>query len=90
MIQHTHTDATCPAPNAEMAAGLLKVLASAPQAGVTILAEAVVDGAHELNIIAQADSAAVVEEWVAPFAMMGDVSVRPASACEAVVERGAC
>ena len=69
---------------------LLKVLASAPQHGVEILAEALVDGQHERNMIVRADAQSSVEEFMAPFKMMGTVSVRPASLCEKVVERGAC
>ena len=90
MVQHTHSAATCPAPNPEMGQGLLQVIGGAPQAGVKVLAEAVVDGAHELNMLAEADAAATVEAWMAPFGQMGSVSVRPASFCEKVVERGAC
>ena len=90
MVQHIHSADTCPAPDPQLAPGLLKVIAAAPQAGVKVLAEAVVDGQHELNLIVEADAAAAVETWMAPFAQMGSVSVRPASHCERVVERGAC
>jgi hypothetical protein len=90
VVQHRHEAAACPAANAEMAPQLLKVLASAPSHGVTILAEAVVDGAHELNLIVDAPGAKVVEQFMTPFAQMGTVTVRAASSCERVVERGAC
>jgi hypothetical protein len=90
VVQHRHEAAVCPAGNAEVAPQLLKLLASAPQAGITILAEAVVDGAHELDLIVNAPEAAAVERFMGPFAQMGSVSVRPASLCETVVERGAC
>ena len=82
--------ATCPAGDAEVAPQLLQVLAGASEAGVTILAEAVVDGQHELNIIASAEDAPTVERFMAPFAQMGSVSVREASHCERVVGRGFC
>jgi len=90
VVQHKHDAATCPAGNAEVAPQLLKLLASAPQAGVTILAEAVVDGAHELDLIVDAPAADAVERFMGPFAQMGSVSVRAASVCESVVERGSC
>lgn len=89
-IQHQHDAATCPAGDAHAAPQLLQLLASAPQSGVTILADAVVDGAHELNLIAAADRPATVERFMAPFAQFGSVSIRPASHCESVVGRGHC
>lgn len=90
VVQHHHEAATCPAADKEVAPQLLELLAGAPQAGVTILAEAVVDGQHELNIIAGAEDAATVERFMAPFAQMGSVTVREASQCERVVARGFC
>ena len=86
----THEAATCPARDEELAPQLLQLLAGAPQAGVTIHSEAVVDGEHELNLIASADSADSIERFMAPFAQMGSVTVRAASHCERVVERGYC
>ena len=68
----------------------MKLLAAAPQAGVTIRAEAVVDGEHELNLIADAESAETVQQSIAPFGQMGSVTVRAASACERVVDRDFC
>lgn len=90
MVQHQHEAASCPAGDKEAGGQLLQLLAGAPQAGVTIQAEAVVDGEHELNLIVSAESAGTVEQFMQPFAQMGSVSVRPASACERVVERGYC
>ncbi len=90
VVQHKHDSAACPAADAERAPQLLQVLAGAPQAGITILAEAVVDGGHELDLIVDAPDSAVVEGFMGPFAQMGTVSVRAASSCEQVVERGAC
>lgn len=90
VVQHRHDSATCPAANPQVAPQLLRLLASGPQQGVNILAEAVVDGAHELDLIVDAPAASVVESFMAPFAQMGSVSVRPASRCESVVERGSC
>ena len=90
VVQHTHDPAVCPAPNREVGEQLLGVLAAALVAGVTIHAEAVVDGEHELNMIVGAQDAATVEQFMQPFGQLGTVSVRQASACEQVVERGAC
>lgn len=90
VVQHRHDASLCPAGNAEVAPQLLRLLASGTQQGVNILAEAVVDGGHELDMIVEAQAASTVEAFMAPFAQMGSVSVRPASRCETVVERGAC
>jgi hypothetical protein len=90
VVQHRHEAAACPAGNAEVAPQLLRILASASGQGVNVLAEAVVDGAHELDLIVDAPSAETVERFMAPFAQMGTVTVRAASHCENVVERGAC
>ena len=90
VVQHKHDATVCPAANAEVAPQLLKLLGSAPQAGITILAEAVVDGGHELDMIVDAPSSEAVEQFMGPFAQMGGVTVRAASHCERVVERGAC
>ena len=90
VVQHKHDSAVCPAGDQARAAGLLQLLAGAPSAGMTIRAEAVVDGAHELHLIADAPNAATVEQFLRPFAQMGSVTVRAASLCERVVERGFC
>ncbi len=90
VVQHKHDAATCPAGDAQVAPQLLQLLASAPQQGVTILAEAVVDAGHELDMIVDAANAATVEAFMGPFAQMGSVTVRAASHCEVVVGRGAC
>lgn len=90
VVQHKHDSAACPASDKARAAGLLQLLAGAPSAGVTIRAEAVVDGQHELNLIVDAPSAATVEQFMQPFAQMGSVTVRAASPCERVVDRGFC
>ncbi|TAK80260.1 MAG: sulfite oxidase [Dehalococcoidia bacterium] len=89
-VQHQHDAASCPAGDARTAPQLLQLLASAPQSGVTILADAVVDGAHQLNLIAAADQPATVERFMAPFAQFGSVDIRAASHCESVVDRGHC
>ena len=65
VVQHKHEAAMCPAANPEVAPQLLKLLASAPQQGVTILAEAVVDAGHELDLIVDAPTAA---RWTASWA----------------------
>ncbi|HLH69044.1 MAG TPA: DUF3303 family protein [Candidatus Dormibacteraeota bacterium] len=58
--------------------------------GIDIRAEAVVDNAHTLYLIVEADTRERVERFLAPFAQVGNVEVLPASPCEAVVARGSC
>ena len=58
--------------------------------GLKINAEAVVDGAHTLYLIIEADDENKVKKFMEPFTMAGSVEVMPASVCEVVVERGAC
>jgi uncharacterized protein with GYD domain len=58
--------------------------------GINILAEAVVEGQHTLQLILEADDRQKVEAFMAPFAQMGVVDVLPANPCEVVVSRGKC
>ncbi len=58
--------------------------------GVTIQAEAVVNDAHTLYLIVEADSRDRVEGFMAPFAQAGTVEGLSASSCEAVIGRGGC
>ena len=48
-----------------------------------------VNDAHTLYLIVEADSRDRVEGFMAPFAQAGTVEVLPASSCEAVIGRGA-
>ncbi len=57
--------------------------------GVTIQAEAVVNDAHTLYLIVEADRRDWAEGLMAPFAQAGTVEVLSASSCEAVIGRGA-
>jgi len=58
--------------------------------GVSIHGEAVVDGAHSLYMIVDAEGRDTVESFMQPFAMAGEVEIMAASPCERVVERGGC
>lgn len=58
--------------------------------GMKINAEAVVDGAHTLYLIVEADDVNKVKQFMEPFAKAGSVDVMPASMCEVVVDRGSC
>lgn len=92
VVQHKHTDSTCPARNREMGPMLLTHLSgeSAGEYGVRINSEAVVDGAHTLYLIVEAADRGQVEKFMEPFTRVGSVEILPASVCEVVVERGSC
>ena len=92
VVQHQHAAEACPAGDPQMAPMLLTHLApsNAEQYGVNIHSHGVVDGAHQLVLIVDAEDGAAVEKYMSPFAMAGSVEVLPASSCEAVVARAAC
>ena len=58
--------------------------------GVTIHAEAMIEGAHSLTMILEGPDHAKVTEFMSPSAQGGSVSAQPAYRCEAVVVRGGC
>ncbi len=90
VIKHGHDAATCPAGHPQYGPMLLKHLAGAKAAGVTVNGEAVVNGGHQLFLIASAKDASTVKTFMQPFAQMGSVEVLESSHCEAVVARGKC
>jgi hypothetical protein len=92
VARHQHSADRCPAADPQMGSTLLTHLSpgNASAQGVTIDAEAVVNDAHTLYLIVEADSRDRVEGFMAPFAQAGTVEVLPASTCEAVVGRRGC
>ena len=92
VAKHTHAEETCPAGNPEMAPMLLMHLSppNAEKFGVNIHGEAVLDGAHTLYLMLDAQDKGKVNDYMQPFAMVGDVEVMEASPCEIVLARGAC
>jgi hypothetical protein len=92
VARHQHQADRCPASDAQMGPLLLQHLSpgNASAQGVMIQAEAVVNDAHTLYLIVEADSRDRVEGFMAPFAQVGSVEVLPASSCEAVIGRGGC
>lgn len=92
VVRHHHEADRCPARDPAMGAMLLDHLSkgNAQQHGVTIQSEAVVDGAHTLYLIVEAEGTAMVNAFMEPFAAAGEVEIMQASACEVVVARGGC
>ncbi len=92
VVKHSHEAEVCPAGHPEMGPMLLKHVSQSNAAamGITIHGEAVVDGAHTFYIILEAGDRGQVDQFVAPFAQMGQVEVLPANSCETVVQRKSC
>jgi hypothetical protein len=75
-----------------MAPALLQLVskANASQHGIQIHGDGVLRGAHHLYLIVDGPSEKAVQEYLAPFGMVGSLKVTPASHCEEVVARGSC
>ncbi|MCS6908583.1 MAG: DUF3303 family protein [Anaerolineales bacterium] len=91
-VRHQHAPDQCPAKDPQMGSMLLQHLSSeqANRFGIHVHGDAVLDGAHTLVLILEADSQAKVEEYLQPFKQVGLVEVFPASPCERVIERRGC
>ncbi len=92
VVTHRHEQERCPAGDPAKGPMLLRRLSKegADKCGVTIHAEAMIDGMHTLTMIVEAVDMPCVQDFMAPFAQGGSVAVQPASHCETVVARGAC
>ena len=92
IVRHQHDAGRCPAADPYHGANLLNHLSrpNVRKHGLTIQAEAVVDGEHTLYMIVEAREEGLVREYMAPFAMAGSLDVYPASTCAGVVSRGGC
>jgi hypothetical protein len=90
VVKHQHDPKTCPAGHPQYGPMLLKHLAGAKAAGVDVQGEAVVNGGHQLFLIANAKDASTVKTFMQPFAQMGSLEVLESSHCDAVVARGKC
>ena len=92
VVQHQHPAEGCPAGHPQMAPMLLQHLSeeNAGQFGISIHGQAVIDGAHTFVMILDGPDQPTVENYMAPFGMVGSVEVKPANKCEAVVARAHC
>lgn len=64
--------------------------ANAARHGVTIAAEALIDGEHRMVLIVAACDGTAVERFLGFLRQCGDLHVMAASTAEAAVERGGC
>jgi len=92
IAEHQHANDRCPAGNPQMAPALLQLVskANAEKQGIRIHGDGVVRGQHHLFLIVDGPSEKAVQEYFAPFGMVGSLKVHPASHCEEVVARGSC
>jgi DMSO/TMAO reductase YedYZ molybdopterin-dependent catalytic subunit len=92
LVRHEHEPARCPAQDPAMGAMLLNYL-SRPNVrshGLTIQAEAIVEGEHTLFMIVESPDEDRLRAFLQPFSMAGTVDVYPASTCVRVVASGGC
>ena len=92
VVTHRHPEERCPSGDPAKGPMLLRRLSKegAERFGVTVHAEAMIDGLHTLTMIVEAGDRDKVQEFMAPFAQGGSVSVQPANLCEEIVARGHC
>ena len=91
VAQHRHPPGRCPASSGRGPLLLSRVSsATAARYGVTIEAEALIDGEHLLLLVVQAASQEAVERFLAFLPGPGYLRVRPACSAEEAVQRGGC
>jgi hypothetical protein len=92
VAEHQHPAEKCPAGDPRMAPALLQLVSkpNASQHGIEIHGDAVVRGGHHLYVIVEGPTEQAVQQYFAPFGMVGSLKVHSASHCEEVVARGSC
>ena len=91
VAQHRHPTGQCPASPGSGPLLLSRVsAAAAARYGVTIEAEALIDGEHLLLLVVQAASQEAVARFLAFLPGPGYLRVLPACSAEEAVQRGGC
>ena len=91
VAQHRHPPDQCPASPGSGPLLLSRVsAATAARYGVTIEAEALIDGEHLLLLVVQAASQEAVERFLAFLPGPGCLRILPACSAEEAVQRGGC
>ncbi|MFY9649370.1 hypothetical protein [Trebonia sp.] len=91
VAQHRHPTGQCPASPGSGPLLLSRVsAATAARYGVTIEAEALIDGEHLLLLVVRAASQEAVERFLAFLPGPGCLRVLPACSAEEAVQRGGC
>lgn len=88
LIEHHHTDETCPTKNPEMVRALRSHVKpeNAERMGLKLLADWVNEPEHTVVLVVDTDSLAKAEGFAAPFGQMGSVSVKLGLTCEQVAK----
>jgi hypothetical protein len=91
VVEHHHLPRECPA-SAGRGSGLLSEISAAKAArhGVTIAAEALIDGEHRLILIVEAADSEAVGRFLGFLVQCGELRVMAASTAEAAVARRGC
>ena len=91
-VEHRHTAETCPTQDRDMMIALGQHVTpdSAAKFGIKIIADVVHPGEHWMNMVLDAESEENVGEYMAPFAQVGSVSIKPVTTCEEVVKTSTC
>jgi DMSO/TMAO reductase YedYZ molybdopterin-dependent catalytic subunit len=92
IVRHQHSPDGCPAQDPLLGASLLNHLSrpNVRRFGLRIQGEAVVQGAHTMYLIVEADDEARLRAFMQPFEMAGSLDIYPASTCVRVVASGGC
>ena len=92
IVRHQHRPESCPAADFEAGARLLNHLSriNAARHQVRIQGEAVLQGAHTLLVIAEANSEEDLLRFLGPLAEAGSLEVERAATCASVVANGGC
>ena len=85
LIEHHHTEETCPTRNLDMVRGLRAHVTpeNAKSMGVNLLGDWVNEAEHTVVMIVESDTQQAAENFAAPFGMNGSVSVKMGATCEA-------
>jgi hypothetical protein len=89
LVEHTHTDETCPAQsaeNAKMMEGLVMGEDRLRECGVKIIEDGKVKGEHRLLILVEAPGLQNVEKYAEPFKMVGPTNVLNLTTCRTFLD----
>ena len=77
-ITHTHSGDTCPYHEPEVVAQTFaKVMADAPDSGVTLVGAYADAAAHQMFFVVEADAAQEIQKFLDPIIDMGDTRTQP-------------
>jgi len=89
LVEHQHTDSTCPAQsseNAKMMEGLVLGEERLDELGVKIVEDCKVRGEHRLLILVDSPGRQNVERYAEPFKMIGTTQVHDLTTCSSFLQ----